>query len=144
MSTATVTIVGTNPLIAKLNKLPNAVQKRVLRPALRKGARLIQKAAQGGAPVDTGLMRRSLTVKAMKTKKNRIGSMVMYRNVDLLLRFSKAGKRYFYPAAVEYGHSGHDGTHFIREAFDSKQASAESMILREIATGIEREAALKK
>lgn len=132
---------GEKRLIRKLRELPRAAQNKVIRPALRKGARLFQRAIQSKAPVLTGLMRKSLNVRAMKAKKGKLGSLVGYRNTELLTRKSKSGARYFYPAAVEYGHGDYEGEHFMREGFDSNRPAAESLVLTEMKLGIEREAA---
>lgn len=53
---------GLGGITQLLAGLPQNVQKRVLRQALRRGARLIADAAKAESPVDTGNLRRSITV----------------------------------------------------------------------------------
>ena len=53
---------GLGGIAQLLADLPQKVQKRVLRQALRRGARLIADAAKAESPVDTGNLRRSITV----------------------------------------------------------------------------------
>lgn len=129
-------VVGEAELRAKLRMLPPTIQKKVLAPSMRKGARIIQKTAQNFSPKLSGLMRRSLTVKALKNRDGRFGSEVLFRNVDQLVKVSKAGKRAFYPASVEYGRKtpggGHvKGRHFIRHAYDTTERAVLSLITAE-------------
>lgn len=137
IGSATFVVLGDKQLQNLLRSLPAAVQKKVLAPSLRKAARLVQQAAKARSPVKTGLMRKSLTVNAIKGSRGRFGSKVTFRNGDQLASVSKAGKRYFYPAAVEYGHGRAFGKHFIRAAFNETEAAAEAVIAKEARKAID-------
>lgn len=134
------TVIGDKALIRKLRALPRVAENKVIRQSIRKGAKHMQGSLKSEAPIRTGLMRRLLGVKAIKRKKGRIGSQVTFRNAELLTSTSKAGRRYFYPAAVEYGHSGAEGLHWMRDEFDQQEMTTQHIILKDMKAGIEREA----
>ncbi|MBS9525914.1 HK97 gp10 family phage protein [Litoribacter alkaliphilus] len=58
----------TKKLLQKLQKLPTEVQDKVVKKAVRDGAKAIQKEAKRTVPVDTGLMKKSIKVKQAKKK----------------------------------------------------------------------------
>lgn len=60
---------GLKEAITALDKLESAVAKKILRKALRAGATLPLKAAKTNAPVRTGALRRSLKVRAGRSRK---------------------------------------------------------------------------
>lgn len=134
------TVTGDKALIRKLRGLPRAAENKVIRQSIRKGAKHMQISLKSDAPVKAGQMRRLLSVRAIKRKKGRIGSQVTFRNSELLTSTSKEGRRYFYPAAVEYGHDGAEGLHWMREEFDQQELATQHIVLKDMKAGVEREA----
>lgn len=124
---ASLQLTGIKDVIGELKALDKKLQKKVVKEALKAGAKVFLKEMKDKAPVDTGLMRRALSVR-VKThmKRGDVGYQVMFRKKDVekLASTSKAGDRYFYPAAVEYGTSRADPHPFMRPAFDSKKEQA--------------------
>jgi len=65
-------ITGLKETIERLEKLDAAVQKKILRKALRAGAKLTLAAAKANAPFKSGDLKRSLKVRAGRSKKGTI------------------------------------------------------------------------
>lgn len=116
-----VVVTGFKELDAKLRGMPNAVQKKFIRGALRRGGkRLTQEAVRivQAEAYDTGTLAKSIKVKSRKRSRTRIGISVMpprdvlfknYANAQQKDRkksgnatFAKPKKDY-YPAFVEFG-----------------------------------------
>jgi HK97 gp10 family phage protein len=122
-------------IIGKLSELENKAANKVTRKALRAGAKVIQTQAQANAPVKSGLLKKSIKVRAGKSRKGIISIIV------------GVGKKWFtgpsfYAAFVEFGHKTGKrrsrgkvrargdsrkeipGKHFIEQAFgESKEAA---------------------
>lgn len=146
----TLTLQGGKELERKLKTLPTRIRNKVVRTALRSGAKLVQAETKQLAPVATGLLRKSLKVRAMKRKKGRIGINVQMGAGDY------KGET-FYGAFVEYGHKvgkrpgkldkaadsrgSVAGKHFMDEAFENKAQDAADLIESQLKAGIEAEAA---
>lgn len=89
------TIVGGRELAQFLQQLPLKVEKNIMRAALRAGAAVIRDAARENAPVDDGLLRKSVRV-TVSAKGGVVKAAV------------KAGdSRAFYAHMVEYGTRPH-------------------------------------
>ena len=72
-----IVLAGERELIAALKKLPNNVFKRVVVGASRKAMRPVITAARAAAPVDTGLLKKSIGAKVkVYPRKGNIVSMV--------------------------------------------------------------------
>lgn len=84
-----------------------------------------------------GQLRDSLKVRAMKSKKGRIGVVVQTREGDY------KGDT-FYGAFVEYGTSKMAAQPYMRPAFDTKAGEAERIIADELKAGIDKLAAEAK
>lgn len=73
-------ITGDKELNSKLAGLPLKLQKKLARQATRKSAKnIVLPAAKANAPVDTGLLEESLTVRALKGGRGRVGAIVTTR-----------------------------------------------------------------
>lgn len=141
----TITLTGDKKLDRLFSSLPKKVQGKVIRPALREAAKIISAKAKTNAPVDTGLLRESLRVRAGKrTRKNVIRVLVQTE-----AGFYK-GKT-FYGAFQEFGHRqgsrklGNarqmiEGKHYIKRAYDSTANRAKAAAQQLIINGIVREA----
>lgn len=159
MAFASIKITGAKELERKLKTLEPKIGRKIVKQSLREGAKIFKARIKAAAPVgrtqnrtrvkktvattsrQKGYMRRSITVRA--ATKNRRGTYAVMTTFDTrrfpsLIVKSRAGKRYFYPAAVEYGHKGAPAHPFIRPAFDAVGRHAERRVLRKMAQGIER------
>lgn len=135
---------GAEALAAKLRTLPTRVANKVIRQSLRAGTKIILAETIAKAPVASGLLKRTLKVRAMKRSRNRIGVQVVTEG-----GFYK-GKA-FYGAFVELGHKAGPrklgdqpqevaAKPFIKPAFDAVKERAANVILQSMRQGIEQEA----
>ncbi len=94
---------GDKELIAALNNLTPALEKKALRTALRESSKPILSAAKARAPRDTGALKKSLRIKAFKrTRKGKVGFSIGTSSLGSAYQ----GKQ-FYGAFQEYGwHTG--------------------------------------
>lgn len=136
--------------------MPEVLQKKIMRGPLRVGEKLIQQEAMRRAPVDTGLMRDSMIVRALKRSRVRYGYKLMYRTLPTvpsdvhgvgLAKVTKAGKRHFYPAVIEYGATkgNHPPMPFLRPAFDAKKDEVVALVggaVREVIAEFIKQAAV--
>ena len=89
-------IKGLKELNNLLNKLPDKIAKKPLQNALRAGGNVVVKAAKAKAPVDTGLLRDSISVRKSKEKTGAVHYQVGV--------YQKTGKkRPFYAHMIEFG-----------------------------------------
>lgn len=141
----------------RLQELPKRLAKKLLRRALRSGAKVIQAEVKARTPVVSGAGRRSIKVRAAKgKKKGQVAVAVQTSAGDF------KGEQ-FYMSFLEYGYdkvpvvrgpggqlySMERGTEptipmppvgMFRGGFDSKKGEAERVIAKELAAGIVREA----
>jgi HK97 gp10 family phage protein len=155
---------GMEDLLKRLKTLEPKLAKKVIRQSLRAGAKVILTAARAKAPRRSGLLKKSIKVRALKrSRTGRIGITVQTGEGDF------QGKT-FYGAFVEYGHklgarqrkppsdgeqlrkaieSGGSDRRFIEAkpfmepAFDQNKDKAAAVIKQMILEGIEREATSK-
>lgn len=86
--------------------LPAKLQGKILRPALRAGAKVMRDAASRAAPRFTGNMARFLKVRAMKGRRGRVGFLVLTgtkQELQIPERTKGGHPRGYYPVAIEYG-----------------------------------------
>ena len=130
---ATLTISGSRELARKLEELPKRVHRKVLSQAMRAAARVVQARAKALAPVDTGLLKRSLKIRAIRrNRRGNVGVTLSTRAVD----FGPA----FYGSFVEYGTRKLRGRRFIKRAFDESKDAALAIAEGAIRVGVIREA----
>ena len=119
-----VTVTGFKDIDAKLKQLPEAVQKKLLRSAMRTGVKRVQKAfvanVQRDELIDTKAFMQSTKAKALKRSRTRFGvglftdTQAMYARRKKKLTKSKdklkdikgtinAKDEFFYPAVLEFG-----------------------------------------
>jgi HK97 gp10 family phage protein len=121
---------GADKLLAALKDLEPKLAKGVLSKAMRAGAKPILETAKAMAPVDTGDLRRSLKIRAIKrNRKGRVGVVI---STDK--GFFKGDT--FYAAFHEFGTSRMPARPFIRPAFDAHKVSSVKIIGNEIWSGI--------
>jgi HK97 gp10 family phage protein len=131
---ASVAVEGLHAIERLLDQIGKTAASKIIRKALRDGSKSILNTTRGLAPVDTGLMKKSLGIIALKRKRGRIGFRVGFKNVDQLVTYSKnkkkdkSGKevnqRYFYPSAVEYGTKKNPPHPFMRPAYEQNKEYA--------------------
>jgi HK97 gp10 family phage protein len=135
---------GVNGTIAGLRAFGKKFEGKAVRDAIRTGAKITQAKAKQLAPVQTGLLRKRIKVRAMKRKKGRIGITVTTSTKDYV------GDT-FYAPMVEYGHhvgsrslpnrTFVDGEFFMKEAFDQTEAPARRAIIESLRASLRRGAA---
>lgn len=130
-----VVITGIKEIDRKLKRLEPKVQKKVLRQSMRSGLKVMAAEVKSQVPVETGLTRSAVKVKAVKRKKR--GSIELEVAVGSKPGLTKqsGGKPVFYPAVVEYKHDP-----FMRRSFTAKGEEARQTTMRLLRDGIEREA----
>ena len=79
-------------------------------------------------PVLSGLTADNVKLKAMKRSREKIGYKVAVMNAEGLTKTTKEGKKFFYPALVEWrpGHA------FMRPSYDTKGPAARDATLNEL------------
>lgn len=145
-----ISVLGDKKLEKMLAKLEPKVQKRVMRKTLRASTKRLKVEViknLSGDPVHildkrgTGgwaAQQKKVPVKALKRSRGRMGYTLPFPTREAL-GISPEDK-FFYPAAVEYGHPRAPAKAPIRSAVNSRSAVELSIIAREIGRGIEREA----
>ena len=99
-----VKLFGDKELEAAFNALAFGAQKKVFRPALREGMKVVHRAIVAKVPVDTGALRGAIKLRAGQRSRGRVG-IAVFVDKDRLPKRTKAGaKEWFYPAHVELGH----------------------------------------
>lgn len=143
----TMRLEGAMELQRRLSTLPAKVEKKVVRRSLRVGAKMFQRQAKANAPVgETGDLKRALAVRAGRRRRGSASVRVIFNTKKYpLVSYTRGGKRYFYPAAVEYGWKKPDGTRhpaqpYFRPAFETEKHRALNATMREMRNGVEAEA----
>jgi hypothetical protein len=128
--------------IRELGKLP----QKCVTPAARKGARIALKAARANAPWETGELSNGIVLKGERARKK--GKKVYQVTLDpakndLFVKYTKDGKRYYYPASMEYGFITRDGGyvpgfHYLRDSLVDNKATIERTVVDELAKQIDK------
>ena len=146
------TIQGLPELLRKLDALPDALERKIGKAAMKEAAEAIRDEVIISAPVETGLLRDSLKIQPMRARKGRVGFMVDTEEG------SYKGET-FYAAFLEFGHhaksrksagikKGQIGGStdarkyippkpFMRPAFDRTASVASQLAMDSIKEGIE-------
>jgi len=135
-----IVVTGVREIDRKLKTLEPRVQRKVLRQAMRSGMKVVLQDALMRVPVLTGLLKKNIKLRAMKRKRNRVVLLVQVRSDPGLIKVSKAGVRYFYPTAVEFGHGSVPPHPFMRPAYDLQGPQARDTTMHELLEGTLREA----
>jgi len=136
-SKAKVFLTGDKALDKKLSTLEGKVRNKIARKAIRKAAKPVLDAAKANVPVESGKLRKSLTIRALrKSSKNkfRVGARVTTR--DGLF----SGET-FYGGFVEFGTATQAPRPFLIPALASNSGRVDSILREEIRTAIMDEAA---
>jgi len=128
--------------IRELGKLP----QKCVTPAAKKGARIALKAAKAKAPFLTGALEEGIILKGEKTRRKgkKVYQVTMNPAMnDIFVKTTKDGKRYYYPASMEYGFITRDGGyspgfHYLRDALVDNKAAIERTVVDELAKQIDK------
>ena len=132
-------VLGDKALQRKLKALPIALERKIVRKALRAAAKPVLATAKAMVPVESGKLQKGLKLRALtKQKRGQFGVQVRTPTRDELgLPYAE---RYYYPAHLELGHGNVAGRPFLRNALDSNRTTSTAIAAREIRAGIEAEA----
>lgn len=128
--------------IKQLGKLP----QRCVTKAAKKGATIALKAAKAKAPYLTGALEEGIILKGEKSKVKgkKVYQVTMNPAMnDIFVKYTKDGKRYYYPASQEYGfltkNGGYvPGVHFLRDSIVDNKAQIERTIVEVLAKEIDK------
>lgn len=125
-----------------LHTFPLRVQKNVVGQSMRAGMKVMQRSVKQEVPVDTGLTKSMVKVRAgLKRKRSEVSIDVRIDADKGLKKTSKrTGKTVFYPAVVEYGHKNIPPNPFMRRAFLRDGDRARKVTIAALKAGVEREA----
>ncbi|MEX1040191.1 MAG: HK97-gp10 family putative phage morphogenesis protein [Pirellulaceae bacterium] len=129
-------VTGDKEIDAILTGLPARIQKAAMRKTMRPAMKIIEKEAKRLAPVETGDLKKSIKVKAMKRSRKHIGIHVIVSD-----GFFKGDQ--FYAAFHEFGTKRQDAEPFMRPAFDNKGKEARDKVLKDMPKIVEQEAKKK-
>lgn len=136
-----VEVKGFDELARKLKTLPREVAARVMRSAVRAGAKVIQENIRQRTPVETGALRDSIKVTTEQVVKNAEVQAIIFSD----------RKRAFYAHMVERGHkwvmkrggrtlTGYKEAHpFFRPGVDASRAEVARVMRDELAKRLARE-----
>jgi HK97 gp10 family phage protein len=135
-------LMGDDALIRRFNALPEKMQGKVFRPAVRVATKLVMQDAKKNAPKRTGALRRGLFIKPFKRKRRggNIGLMILTPTRDKLN--IKSDAKWYYPSLAELGHKKRksggrvEGRPFLRNAIKNNRAAALDTLRREMRTRI--------
>lgn len=126
---AKVWVTGIKEIDAALKQLERKEARKVFAKATREAAKVVQKLAVAGAPVDTGLLARSLKVRSTKKLKNAVGAEVRTGDQEF-------GGETFYGSFQEYGTSKIPPQGFLRKAYDAGKKRAAQVMEAEAKKGL--------
>lgn len=126
---------GDARLQARLKQLDAKVQRKVVRQALRAGAKVVLAATKALVPVDTGALKSGLKLRALKSRRGTFGIQVQTPTRAQLGIPSDA--KGYYPAVLEYGAEGHPAKPYLRPALEQARTAATTTIRTAIAQGVE-------
>ena len=130
-------VLGDKELTRKLKRLEIKAGRKVVRTAIRETMKeIVLPAAKAKVPVDKGLLRKGLKVKAAKAKRGSFGSHVVTPTREKLN--IDPSERGYYPAVLEYGASGRQipARPFLRPAMDNNKTKVLRQLGRDIGRGI--------
>ncbi len=138
MPNISIKLLGDVELQRRLYALPEKLQKKAVRPALKAAAKVVLATAKANCPILTGAMKRSLKVRALKSSRRigaNFGSLIMTgKREELGINPFAPG---YYPMSVEFGHGNVPAHPFLRPALDTNRENVKGILRREISQRIE-------
>ena len=140
-----VRITGAKELLRKLNALPGRVANKLVRRALRAGAKPIVDEANATAPSQVAPYGgQSPTVRLKGTFRVRAGKRNRLEVIVTTPKRSALGisgdDQFYYPALIEYGHGNVKPNPYLRTAHKRKGPEAARLVGANLGPAIEREA----
>ena len=136
----TIKLEGGKEIHRALMRMEAKVARKITKRALRAGTKVIRDQAVANAPSDTGRMKKAMIVRAARKRKRGEASFnVMFdtKKYPELITRTAGGKRFFYPAVVEYGTATRPAKAFMRRAWDSRKMDALRVIMRAFRGGLD-------
>lgn len=125
-------IKGLGELIKNLNSLPDKLEKKVIRAAVRKGANIIRDKARQNVQKDTGNLQKSIITSGVK-----VTGKIAFR-VSLKQRKTKNSKDPYYGRFVEFGTSKTPAHPFMRPALDESESEVLEIVVNDIKSNLEK------
>lgn len=135
-------VIGIDEVIELLKDVEK-VSIRSVTKAAKVGAKIARDDARANAPVDTGQLKRGIKMKLerKRTQGKRVYSIGFYGKSgkgEEFVKYSKSGKRSFYPVSQEYGWvdkngKRHEGKKFLRNAIDKNREQINRVVLQTLA-----------
>lgn len=120
--------------IEELNKKAKQLKKdifAVLGEAVLAGADIVRDAAKSKAREKSGALAGGIVSAITWDKKAPVafaGAGMDKAKNDIFVKISENGKRYYYPASIEYGHPGAPPYPFMRPAMDDNKAEVRKVV----------------
>ena len=138
-----VTITGVDEVIRLMQQVDKVSQSVVTRAA-KAGANIVKKDAKANAPVRSGALKKSITMKAEKRKKGKKVYDIKFVGENLV-KISKSGKRSFYPVSQEYGWMTKSGKKiipkkagYLRNAIKNNRTKVQQTMIDVMKTELEK------
>lgn len=126
MALASVDIRGQRETIRALETLSSKLQRKAISKSSRISGKILMEAAKRYAPVDTGTLKKSIKVRALKrNRRGDVGVVVGTSQREFVGDL-------FYGAMVEYGTSKMEAKPYMRPAYEEKKDEIVSTYQREI------------
>ena len=146
----TMKIDGAKEIEKMLDRLGTKVGKKVVKSALKTAAKApLQQAKSNAKALASGKSKKGISkliakfLKARMMSKMRKGNFgvaveVSAKGNDYFVGYTSEGKRYYIPAAIEYGHDNVAPRSFMRNAWDVTKSKAFAIATNHMRKGIER------
>lgn len=139
MAKAWVRVEGLDKLNREFGHLKTEVIK-VLPSAVKAGADEIRDAARSRAPVDSGALKSGI-ISAVTWDKGKsvawAGAGMDASMNDVFAKYTKDGKRYYYPASIEYGTRLAPAHSFMKPALDNNKGRVKQIVSNRIKRAVE-------
>lgn len=127
---------GFEDVIKTFNTLDDKLQKKAMRPALRAGAKIIQKAAKNKSPTLTGKNKKFIKVKSLKRSRGSVGLAIQTGTREQLgIPRDEHG---YYPMVLEYGSKHVKKQPFMKPALEQNREKSTKAIGKKLKAGIEK------
>lgn len=137
-----VDIEGLDRLFDNCEQIKDDIRNK-LSDIVLEGAEIVQSAAKSIAPVEEGALRDGIIAKVTWAKNALVAfaaAMMDPSKNDIFVKYTKDGKRYYYPASVEYGTRNTEKKNqkpFMRPAMTKARPAVKALIQARIKSTIE-------